>query len=366
MAYYIDLFSPMTYEAFSKSDRTITGFRIRQRPIAQNIHPGDRLICYMTKLSRWIGVLEVQSESFIDDQHRIFMEGEDPFIVRFRVTPIIWLDKELCLPIHEPVVWDSLSFTAGLSHNNSHWTGKIRSSLTKLTNADGELLEGLLTSQLQHSAVDYPVDDVEYQKYFRKQVQGIGKPVVVSIPQDEEVHQDIVEGVNRESIKMQALLAKIGEKMGFRIWIPRSDRSRIEREWQPGENVLIDRLPFNYDEVTIKTIEQIDVLWLKRRAIARAFEVEHTTSVYSGILRMADLLALQPNMDIKLHIVAPESRKEKVFSEIQRPVFSLLEKGPLSKVCTYISYESLADLEKQPHLEFLRDDVIAEYEEEVE
>jgi hypothetical protein len=27
--------------------------------------------------------------------------------------------------------------------------------------------------------------------------------------------------------------------------------------------------------------------------------VEHTTSIYSGILRMADLLALQPNMDIR-------------------------------------------------------------------
>ena len=29
---------------------------------------------------------------------------------------------------------------------------------------------------------------------------------------------------------------------------------------------------------------------------------------------MADLLALQPNMDIKLHIVAPFERKDKVMS----------------------------------------------------
>jgi hypothetical protein len=61
--------------------------------------------------------------------------------------------------------------------------------------------------------------------------------------------------------------------------------------------------------------------------IVRAFEVEHTTSVYSGILRMADLLALPPNMDIKLHIVAPEVKRDKVFQEIRRPVFSLLEKA---------------------------------------
>jgi len=366
MAYYTDLFSPMTYEAFSKSDRSITGFRKRHQNLARNIHPGDRLICYMTKLSRWVGVLEVESESFIDEQHRIFVEDEDPFIIRFRVKPLVWLDVEFSIPIHEPIIWNSLTFTAGLQHNNPHWTGKFRSSLTKLSDVDGQFLEGLLAVQTPPSGTLYPIDEEEFKKHLLKKVQGIGKPVVVSIPQDEEVHQDTVEGFNRESIKIQALLAKIGEKMGFRIWIPRSDRSRIEREWQPGENVLIDRLPFNYDEVTIKTIEQIDVLWLKRRSIARAFEVEHTTSVYSGILRMADLLALQPNMDIKLHIVAPESRKEKVFSEIQRPVFSLLEKGPLSKVCTYISYESVANLEKQPYLEFLRDDVIAEYEEEVE
>ncbi len=43
----------------------------------------------------------------------------------------------------------------------------------------------------------------------------------------------------------------------------------------------------------------------------------------SGILRMADLLALQPDMDIKLHIVAPAGRREKVFQELLRPVFSL-------------------------------------------
>ena len=41
----------------------------------------------------------------------------------------------------------------------------------------------------------------------------------------------------------------------------------------------------------------------------RAFEVEHTTAIYSGLLRMADLLALQLNMQIRLHLVAPEERR---------------------------------------------------------
>ena len=140
----------------------------------------------------------------------------------------------------------------------------------------------------------------------------------------------------------------------------------VLQEWKPEGNTLLDALPLSYDEATIRTIEQIDVLWLKKRSIVRAFEVEHTTSIYSGILRMADLLALQPNMDIKLHIVAPSSRKEKVFQELQRPVFSLLERGALSELCTYISYDSLDELAKQKLLSHLSDSVLVEYEEEAE
>jgi len=65
---------------------------------------------------------------------------------------------------------------------------------------------------------------------------------------------------------------------------------------------------------------------------------------------MADLLALQPNMDIRLHIVAPLARREKVFNELRRPVFSLLDRGPLSESCTYLSYDSVRELAAQPHL----------------
>lgn len=125
-------------------------------------------------------------------------------------------------------------------------------------------------------------------------------------------------------------------------------------------------LPLNYDDTTLRTIEQIDVLWLRGRSIVRAFEVEHTTSVYSGILRMADLLALQPNMDIRLHIVAPLAKQEKVFNEIRRPVFSLLERGPLAESCTYLSYDSLRELAAQKHIAHLSDSVLDEYAEEAE
>ena len=152
--------------------------------------------------------------------------------------------------------------------------------------------------------------------------------------------------------------------MGYEIWVPRADRRRVEQATTSDHPVrFLDVLPLNYDETTIKTIEHIDVLWLQRRAIARAFEVEHTTAVYSGILRMADLLALQPNMDIQLHIVAPDVRREKVFSEILRPVFSQLDRGPLADSCTYISYSKIHEIMVLPHLDYLPARVLDQYAE---
>src|SRR5438046_10757622 len=139
------------------------------------------------------------------------------------------------------------------------------------------------------------------------------------------------------------MLAKIGSQIELKIWIPRNDKAAILKDLKGDHNSCIEILPLNYDEATLKTIEQIDILWLKGRSIVRAFEVEHTTSIYSGILRMADLLALQPNMDIKLHIVAPVERREKVFQELRRPVFSLLDEGPLAESCTYLSYDSIEE-----------------------
>lgn len=100
----------------------------------------------------------------------------------------------------------------------------------------------------------------------------------------------------------------------------------------------------------MRTIEQIDVLWLQGRAIKRAFEVEHTTAIYSGILRMADLLELQPDINIRLHVVAPAARREEVFRELQRPVFSRL-----AGICTYLSYESVRTLAEDPHLPHLKE-----------
>ena len=208
------------------------------------------------------------------------------------------------------------------------------------------------------------------EKWSRDRTIKTGKgPVIVTVPSDDDETEDKEAKTPeaRQSIQMQSKLARIGAIMGFNVWIPRADRGRI-RELVPEREqaAFLDDLPLNYDTTTLDTIELIDVLWLKGRSIVRAFEVEHTTAVYSGLLRMADLLALQPNMDIRLHIVAPDERRDKVFREMKRPVFSLLDRGPLSDSCTFISYESVEAINSLEHLAHTNDGIIADYEERAE
>jgi hypothetical protein len=87
-------------EAFGRSDRSVSGFRPRHKNAAERVRIGDKLLCYMTRVSRWFGVLEVLEGPFRDNTP-IFVQEADPFVVRFRVRPIVWLAVEKAVPIYE-------------------------------------------------------------------------------------------------------------------------------------------------------------------------------------------------------------------------------------------------------------------------
>jgi hypothetical protein len=365
MTYWSDLFTPETFEAFGRSDRTISGFRETQRSMAEKVRAGDKFICYMVRMSRWIGVLDVLDGPFTD-KTPIFVPDDDPFVVRFKVSCASWLSLERTIPIHEPEVFSNLTFTRGVKPGG-YWLGPLRRSLVKLNEHDGAFLESLL-QRLQAQPRTFSVDSDQYARALKRRIQRTDRSVVVSVPDDKVAAPEgqSPDPTDRESIRVQGALCRIGEAMGFKVWLPMADRSRVAEHWPAQSGVLLDRLPLNYDETTLDTIKRIDVLWLKGRAIRRAFEVEHSTAIYSGLLRMADLCALLPNINVSLHIVAPGSRREKVFQEITRPVFSLLENSPLSERCTYLSYDSVEELGELDYLSHTTDSVLDEFAEYAE
>src|SRR4051812_29188661 len=242
MTFYTNLFSPSTYETFSRSERSASGFPKHRLAWARRVQKGDQFICYMTKLGRWVGVLDILSEAYVDETPLFFPEG-DPYVVRFRVKPLVWLPKERALPIREKRVWDALSFTSHLASDSLAWTGKFRTSLNRLVDEDGVFLRSELMSQ-EHGKTLYPVDEVEYRRWLAQNVRRSDKVVSVTVPGEDEIEEAPEMGDDdfhsiRESAQIQAQLGLIGEKMGFKVWVPKHDRSAVAKEWTPGEGVLL-------------------------------------------------------------------------------------------------------------------------------
>lgn len=174
--------------------------------------------------------------------------------------------------------------------------------------------------------------------------------VTVTVPkteEDEPLTRELKIRKQTEHTEIQWHLLELGSAMGLDLWVARNDRNR---EWE-GRKLsefprLAAELPRQFDEATMRTIELIDVIWLRKKEIIAAFEIEHTTTIYSGLLRLSDLMSMQPNNDIPIYLVAPDERREKVMEQVNRATFSELA-TPLSERCRFIPYGKLKDMMRQ-------------------
>jgi hypothetical protein len=143
---------------------------------------------------------------------------------------------------------------------------------------------------------------------------------------------------DRAHVKIQSGLINLGRTEGCSVWVPPNDRN-LSYKGQSFASATLERLPnFGFDENTRRIVQNIDVLWLIRNVIHRAFEVESTTSIYSGLLRLNDLVLAQPNNQIRLFVVAPAARRERVFNQLIRPSFHAL-----AGQCQFLTFEMVDD-----------------------
>jgi hypothetical protein len=345
VTYWLDLFTGTTWGEFRNAGARVTGFREHNWKRSQGIKKGDVFLCYLTGVKRWVGLLQVASERYRDTK---LIWGEEVFPVRFKVEPIIMLPPEHGVPIDS--LKNRLSFFTDETASG-RWTGWVRSSPTKYKGEDGDIITAAL-QEAAKSPILRPVDAKKLSRSsnlykLRRKDAGADEEAetVVSVPTDSEEEADSAEDTAAASsvnhTEIQWRLLNLGSQMGLNVWAPRNDRGRAYLDRQIGKVTrLLESLPTQFDEVTTSTIENIDVLWLRGNAIVAAFEVEHSTSIYSGLLRMSDLLTMQPNIDIKLYLAAPDSRFEKFKREVPRPTFASRSK-PLHSVCGFLPYSEL-------------------------
>ncbi len=94
--YWLNLFSVKTWQEFTDAGATVSGFRERRWATVRQIKAGDYLLCYLTGVSRWIGILEIVGEPY---QDRNAIWEDEIFPCRVHVKPVVLLTPETGVPI---------------------------------------------------------------------------------------------------------------------------------------------------------------------------------------------------------------------------------------------------------------------------
>jgi hypothetical protein len=194
-------------------------------------------------------------------------------------------------------------------------------------------------AQIEAELATLLADAKQERDISAKQKKSIEKKTIEKVLQTVEEF----ESKEEESLHSQAesSLIKLGKATGCSILIASNDRNRIFQGRPLGEECLKSLPNLGLNEEAVRRIGLIDVIWIIRNSPVCAFEVETTTSIYSGLLRMSDLLSVVPSLKISLYIIAPKNRQDRVRAELIRPTF---QKIGLNEYCKFIPMEELQKL----------------------
>jgi len=145
--YWLDLFTAATWDDFKAAGSQVSGFRTKRWNTVQKIEVGDYLLCYLTGLSRFIGILEVLSKPYKDNSP-IWKDEEFP--CRLKVKVVAELTPETAIPVIQ--LKESLSQFMELKNPHA-WTGYFRGSPLKWSAADAEIVINAIKEALNNPVV---------------------------------------------------------------------------------------------------------------------------------------------------------------------------------------------------------------------
>lgn len=307
--YFINLFTEETWRESRLNARfAYTGHtaKLRNRDLIQS---GDLFLCWVTRVSACVGVMQVTGDVYE-------VEHEDPPTWRRGLYPLRYPTRL----VRRVALTDGVTLGEIRDHSDdpSAWGWVFRNSGNEIVRRDAEWIVAQLNARpaLRLDSEEPSVDDA-----------------AGAAPE-------------RPHVRLQAKLLQLGRSMGLDTYVARNDRSTVYEGQALSDLATVANVPVGLPEAIRRRVELVDVIWLRRNEYVAMFEVEATTDILKGLLRMADLITLLPNLIVPLFIVAPEDRRGAVFEQITRPVFSMGLQRQLELACRFIPFEALeADIE---------------------
>jgi hypothetical protein len=147
----------------------------------------------------------------------------------------------------------------------------------------------------------------------------------------------------REHTEIQWHLIQLGLKHGYDVYVATNDQNLSYEGTRLGEDCVNKLSLTGFSDAAMRIIEYVDVIWLNGGYIEKMFEVESTTSIFSGILRMTDFVVKVPNLSVDMYIVAGSEDEEQVRKQMSRPTFQHVMGRAEHCSLQYVSFEEVRE-----------------------
>lgn len=194
----------------------------------------------------------------------------------------------------------------------------------------------LFREQLQKSGVDNPdfIDLDFFLAYiFYEVIPKTEPPKPPPRPQTIEQSPESTQIVTHQDA--EGILIELGNLLGFDTYT--ADPSKLYGGVALSEKAKLKEIPSFTHEKILETAREIDVIWFREEFPVYCFEVEHTTNVKDGLLRLYQVR----HLNAKFYIVAPHDVESKFLTEVAKDPFN-----QINSRYRFRSYEDLGRMHK--------------------
>lgn len=208
-----------------------------------------------------------------------------------------------------------------VSEGNEEFELKLEKEINPLTYTQirKHVAAGILSEDLKKCGqYGFNIKKISRQDY-EKVLQLAKETSPISRREDQMTHEEV-----------EGLLLHLGKLLEFDTYT--ADRSAKTKGGEElGNLCILEKIPkfIGFPEV-LDTVRKIDVIWFKDRYPKYCFEVEHTTDITKGLLRLYQVRELRAS----LFIVAPSSKRSKFDSEIRKSPFNEMKERYIFRTYT--------------------------------
>lgn len=245
--------------------------------------PGEPCIVFVSEKQIFAGWGKITGGYYYD------MDNEFPHRIRLEVT----LDFAKSVPIRSMI--NELRFIK----NTTNWQAYFRKGIKSISLSDYQVIKAELEAR--------PTSAETQPESQQGEEEALEPRTIVLHLSDIDSHSNA-----------EGALLELGNLLGFDTYVTADDRNKEFRGKLLSKTATLQEMPEDCIPPGIKnTVRHIDVIWFEEKFPRYCIEVEHSTDITHGLLRLYRLKELKTSF----MVVAPTGAQDKFEREVKKAPF---------------------------------------------